>query len=185
MVQRFTGVRRTVRRRWLLIPAGVLAMVALALAGWLWVDRGVGVGLRGQAREVLARYDDRVAGKAGAPVPPPPEDRFPTGARAESAAADDGGSTRLTIYFTGSAPGNGPCERDYYGEALESEGAVAVVLEGKPRDLFERFNLSVDTELCDLIGYRRTVTVTLSEPLRRRAVLDGRSGQPIPVKLGE
>lgn len=175
MAQRLTGMRRMIRRRWFLLPTGIFVLVALALAGWLWVDRGVGVGLRGHARDVLARYD-------GAAAPPPPTDKFLPGVQVESAATTNG-STRLTVSFTGAAPGNGPCERDYDVEAIESDNAVVVVLEGRPRNLLEQLHLQFDTELCLLIGYPRTATVTLDQPVRDRAVLDGRSGQPVDVAV--
>lgn len=83
--------------------------------------------------------------------------------------------------FIAEAPGNGPCERDYYAEAFESAGAVVVVLEGKPRNVLERFNLSPGEGACLLIGHPRTATVVLARPLGGRAVLDGRSAQPVTV----
>jgi hypothetical protein len=176
-----------IKRRRLLIPLGTILLVALALAGWLWVDRGVGVGLRGQAREVLARYDEAVPAAGGTPgraptAPPLATDKFLPGTQVESAVTI-GGGRRLTVSFTGAAPGSGSCERDYHVEAFESSAAVVVVLEGKPRNILERLHLQSDTELCDAIGHPRTATVTLAQPLRDRAVLDGRSGQPVGVTV--
>ncbi|OJF15435.1 hypothetical protein BG844_04490 [Couchioplanes caeruleus subsp. caeruleus] len=56
-----------------------------------------------------------------------------------------------------------------------------MVLEGKPRNILERLHLSVDTETCLALGHPRTVTVVLGQPLGDRAVLDGRSGEPVRV----
>ncbi|MET8152205.1 hypothetical protein ACIBSW_01970 [Actinoplanes sp. NPDC049668] len=153
------------------VAAGALSLVAMALAGWLWVDRGVGVGLRGHAEEILARHG---SGR------PPPSGPFLIGTNVESASTVEGG-TRLTVEFVGEAPGNGPCERDYYAEAFESESAVVVVLEGKPRSLLERLNLGFGEESCLLIGHRRTATVVLTRPLGDRPVLDGHSADPVAV----
>jgi hypothetical protein len=177
-VERRWDVRLMIkRRRWWLL-AGVFSSVGLMLAGWLWVDRGVGLGLRRQAREILARYDDD--GGAAAP----PSAKYLGGVHVESAAVAPGGA-RLTLGFVADPPGNGPCERDYYAEAFESANAVVVVLEGKPHDLLERFDVSLEPEAsCLLIGYSRTATVTLAQPLGSRAVLDGRGGEPVPVTAG-
>jgi hypothetical protein len=175
-----------IKSRRLLLPAGVLILATLALVGWLWVDRGVGIGLRGQARDVLGRYDDAVAKGGGTPgagltAPPAPTDKFLRGNPVESATTSRG-STTLIASFTGFAPGDGQCEREYYAEALESERAVVIVVQGKPRNLLERLNLDSMPGTCDLIGYRRTATVTLAEPLNNRVLLDER-GQPVKVSV--
>ncbi|GID98139.1 hypothetical protein Adi01nite_75510 [Amorphoplanes digitatis] len=162
--------------RWRLpAAAGALLLVTLALTGWLWADRGVGAGLREHAREILTRHD-----AAGRTAQPPSSGRYLTGTLVESATTAEG-STRLTVEFTGDAPGNGPCERDYYAEAFESASAVVVVLEGKPRNLLERLNLGFGEETCLLVGQRRTATVVLTRPLHGRTVLDGHTAEPVAV----
>lgn len=65
------------------------------------------------------------------------------------------------------------CTADYTGEAVESETAIVVIVRGysdlpSPRPTGPIF--------CPAIGYARTVTVSLSEPLGDRTVLDHWSG---------
>ena len=163
-------------RRWrVLLPAAAVLLVVLALAGRLWLDRGVGSGLRGHARDILSRYDGTATTT--------PDTRFRPGVQVESATTTADG-TRLTVRFTGEAPGDGPCERDYDIEAVASARAVVVVVEGRPRGLLERFHVSVDVESCDAVGHPRTATVELAEPLGDRVVLDGRGGEPVPLTAG-
>nr|BFE68386.1 hypothetical protein GCM10020092_016870 [Actinoplanes digitatis] len=138
-------------------------------------SRRGGAGLREHAREILTRHD-----AAGRTAQPPSSGRYLTGTLVESATTAEG-STRLTVEFTGDAPGNGPCERDYYAEAFESASAVVVVLEGKPRNLLERLNLGFGEETCLLVGQRRTATVVLTRPLHGRTVLDGHTAEPVAV----
>jgi hypothetical protein len=164
----------TRRRRVLAAAAAIVSAGLLALAGWMYADRGVGMGLREHAREVLARHDEADGGVSDADV-------FMAAMGVESATTTRT-STRLTVTFIGArGPGSEPCGRDYDAEAIESANAVVVIVAGRPRDLLERFNISLDTELCTAIGYERTATVTLTRPLGERAVLDAQTGRPVRV----
>jgi hypothetical protein len=165
----------TRRRRVLAAAAAVVSAGLLALAGWAYADRGVGMGLREHAREVLARHE------ADGGVPPPSGASM--GSVGVESATTTRTSTRLTLTFTGAqGPGSEPCGSDYDAEAIESANAVVVIVAGRPRDLLERFNISLDTEVCLLIGYPRTATVTLTRPVGERVVLDV-NGEPVRVTV--
>jgi len=103
----------------------------------------------------------------------------PVGISIEKAAVEPGGR-RLTVTIPGS-PGSSkePCGADYTAEAIESANAVAVIVhsvsyeqahpgEGLPR-------------ACPAIGAFRQATVDLAEPLGNRAVLESRTGMPVPL----
>jgi hypothetical protein len=167
----------TKRRRVLAVVAIVVSAGLLALGGWAYADRGVGMGLRQHARAVLAHHD---AGGGG--VLPP------SGAALGSLGVDSATttktSTELVVTFTGARdPGSEPCGMDYDAEAIESATAVVVVVAGRPDGLLERFNISLGTESCDLVGYPRTATVTLKRPLGDRPVLEVQDGQPVRVTI--
>ncbi|WP_203721930.1 hypothetical protein [Paractinoplanes abujensis] len=126
----------------------------------------------------------RAAVDGGTPVQvDPPDgnpDDIPNGAVAEAARAD---GLRLTVKFTGSREGAGePCGADYTAEAVESERAVAVLIQERPYSGPPPSVAAGTTHACLAIGYLRTAAVTLSEPLGGRAVLEVQQGQPVPVK---
>lgn len=136
--------------------------------------------LRRQAGRALARYDEAVAEAGGSEkvtVTLPSWD--PTvgapGLAIESARVTPGG-TRLTVSFTGArGPAVEPCGTDYAAEAVESARAVVVILVAQHH---------ADNEICTFIGFPRTATVNLVQPLAGRAVLEVREGQPVPVSTG-
>ncbi|MBL7257543.1 hypothetical protein [Paractinoplanes lichenicola] len=126
----------------------------------------------------------RAAVDSGTPVQVDPPagnpDDIPHGAAAEAARPD---GLRLTVKFTGSREGaDKPCGADYTAEAVESERAVAVLIQERPYDGPPPSVPAGSTHACMLVGYMRTVTVTLSEPLGGRAVIEVQQGQPVPVK---
>jgi hypothetical protein len=83
----------------------------------------------------------------------------------DSAAVSPDGQV-LTFGFVGAHAGNGPCDAEYTGSVAESPAAVAVAVQE-----IRGQTASGDT-LCDLVGYPRTVTVTLGRPLDGRVVVD-------------
>jgi hypothetical protein len=97
----------------------------------------------------------------GARYMPPniPHVRRIGGARVES---DD---ARLTITFIGGPPDT----HDYAAQTIESDTAVAVIIE--PTRL--------PTGPTRAVGYRREVGVTLRSPLAARVLIDGTSGAPV------
>ncbi len=72
---------------------------------------------------------------------------------------------RLSVGFTGG------CNEDDRAEAVESNLAVVVIIHV----------VHVGPECARLIGKSYTVTVDLARPLADRAVLEVRTGQPVPV----
>ncbi|MFF0470700.1 hypothetical protein ACFYPX_25115 [Micromonospora zamorensis] len=142
------------------------------------LPRGESLGeLRQQAREALARYDQAVvdAGGAGAVTPTPPPWTSPPGIAIESATTTGAGA-QLTVDFTGVfGPATGRCGADYHAESVESANAVVVIV------IAQHHNSG---EVCTLVGSPRTATLNLAQPLGRRAVLDVREGQPVPLTLG-
>ncbi|MFF5081446.1 hypothetical protein ACFY36_30735 [Actinoplanes sp. NPDC000266] len=94
------------------------------------------------------------------------------GPAAESATTS---GRAVTLRFTGSrAPASEPCGADYPARAVESPHAVVVIIEEQPHD---------GDEICPMIGFSRTATVELTEPLGERAILDVQQGQPVPLVL--
>jgi hypothetical protein len=80
----------------------------------------------------------------------------------------------LTYFFTGAQEGTGPCQEIYRGAVAESPTAVAVAIGAIPH---ETPNAGV---ACTLIGYPRSVSVTLASPLGGRVLVDDR-GSVAPV----
>jgi hypothetical protein len=134
--------------------------------------------MRRQAAKALARYDAAAAAAGpSAPVdveaPPWDPNNAPPGMSIEAAKGTPAG-TRLTVTFTGAKdPATEPCGADYYAEAVESERAVVVIVIAQPH---------AADEICTLAGFARTATLNLARPLRERAVLEARQGQPVPVE---
>lgn len=117
-----------------------------------------------------------VAGSATVNVTPPSWDPYntPAGLSIESATTTTD-SRRLTVAITGSrGPRTEPCGADYSAQAVESANAVVVVVVTHPH---------ADGEVCPAIGAPRTTTVDLAEPLGERAVLEVRSGLPVPSTI--
>lgn len=134
--------------------------------------------MRQQAGEALARYEQALINAEGADtvtVTPPPWNS-PPGISIESATSTRAG-TRLTVTFTGTRePATRPCGADYHAEAVESANAVVVIVIAQPH---------AANEVCTLVGYRRTASLTLAQPLRQRVVLEARQGQPVPLTTPE
>jgi hypothetical protein len=83
------------------------------------------------------------------------------------------GRNRLTLYFTGARPlqADDPCSRAYEAVAEPTDDMMVVTvraLAGSPLP---------PGQGCEDIGYDRSVTVDLPEPLEGRPVVDGASGQ--------
>ena len=107
-------------------------------------------------------------------MPEPPWDSAnpPSGMTINSATVSADGRT-LTTHFVGSnGPATQPCGVDYTAVPVESDRAVVVMI-------FEHAYSSHDS--CNLIGYPRTADAQLAAPLGQRAVLEVRTGQPVPV----
>jgi hypothetical protein len=84
-----------------------------------------------------------------------------------------GDPDRLTLYFVGGPPGRSdePCARAYQATAQPSSDRMTVTLRELPSPPLP------PGHGCALVGYGRTVTVELPEPLRGRPVVDGATGQ--------
>jgi hypothetical protein len=82
-------------------------------------------------------------------------------------------SRTLTLTFTGAAAGTGPCTADYRAHVTESAVAVAVGIEATMH--------GPSATICDAIGYSRHVTITLSQPLGARVLVDENNAAAIEV----
>lgn len=110
-------------------------------------------------------------------VPPSWDPNAPPYGESIESATTRRNSTELTVSFTGArGPASEPCGEDHHAEAIESGNAVIVI------HIIERRHLD-GNETCTLIGYTRTETVTLAQPLGERAVLEGREGLPVAVTI--
>ena len=76
--------------------------------------------------------------------------------------------------FTGAAAGTGPCTADYTIDQLASDTAVAVSVQEHPH--------GTGSEICLLMGYSRTKTVTLREPLGARVLVNAATTGAIAVQ---
>jgi hypothetical protein len=87
------------------------------------------------------------------------------------------GAERLTLYFTGGPPGppDEPCARTYQATAAVSGDRMTVTVWELPAAPLP------PGQGCADVGYGRTVTVELPEPLRGRLVLDGATGEQRPA----
>jgi hypothetical protein len=84
---------------------------------------------------------------------------------------------RLTLYFTGGPPGppDQPCARTYQATATPSADKMTVTVRELPAPPLPPGHGCAD------VGYGRTVTIALPEPLRGRRVVDGATGKERPV----
>jgi hypothetical protein len=84
---------------------------------------------------------------------------------------------RLTLYFTGGPPGppDQPCARAYQATATSSADRMTVTVRELPSAPLP------PGHGCAAVGYGRTVTIELPEPLRSRQVVDGATGEQRPV----
>jgi hypothetical protein len=168
-----------VRRRWMLWVAAVAVLGGCSndakTADGGVLPKGESWGeMRQQAGEALARYDQAVidAGGSATVSPTPPPWNSPAGMSIESAAGTRA-DTQLTVTFTGArGPATQPCGADYHAEPVESANAVVVIVIAQPH---------AANETCLMIGYARTATLNLAQPLGQRVVLEARQGQPVPL----
>lgn len=107
-----------------------------------------------------------------------PSARFPTpaaalhlGTQSAHIASDD---KTITVSFTGAAAGTGPCTADYTIDQLASDTAVAVSV--------KEHRHATGSETCLSIGYGRSATVTLKEPLGARVLVNATTTGPIAVE---
>jgi hypothetical protein len=96
----------------------------------------------------------------------------------EFATASQGGRA-ITISFVGGHAGHQPCDDSYTASATPSRTAVAFII----RQIPVTTPLPADTG-CYEVGYERTVTVHLTQPLGPRVLIDGADAIPIPVSHG-
>jgi hypothetical protein len=84
---------------------------------------------------------------------------------------------RLILYFTGGPPGppDEPCARAYQATAASSGNRLMVTVRELPAAPLPPGHGCAD------VGYGRTVTIELPEPLRDRLVVDGANGEQRPV----
>ena len=103
-----------------------------------------------------------------------PDDQ-PIGIQIESATGSAAGR-QLTVGLVGAGGSSDqPCGADYTAEAVESPLAIVVLVTEHP-------HISLG-EACTMEGHYRTAEVQLAAPLGNRAVLEVRTGQPVPVTL--
>lgn len=112
----------------------------------------------------------RVAVDPSVTVEPPPynADNPPVGISIDAAYGKPD-SRKLEVSFTG-------CATDQYAaEAAESDLAVVIIIDrAEPQ-------ASLPSGCARLVGASRSLTVTLADPLGKRAVLEVRQGLPVPV----
>jgi hypothetical protein len=112
----------------------------------------------------------RVAVDPSVTVEPPPynADNPPVGISIDAAYGKPD-SRKLQVSFTG-------CATDQYAaEAVESDLAVVIIIDRTAPQA------SLPSGCARLVGASRSLTVTLADPLGKRAVLEVRQGLPVPV----
>jgi hypothetical protein len=155
---------RGLRGRWSL-GSKTTALLGVAAVG------AVGVGLVWMAGGD-GRASDRASGSANASIPAAPQAQ----GRAvpwDGARLVHGEPERLTLYFVGGPPGrpDDPCARAYAATAKPTGDRVTVTLRELPAPP------PPPGHGCAAIGYGRSLTVALPEPLRGRPVVDGATGE--------
>jgi hypothetical protein len=80
------------------------------------------------------------------------------------------------VSFTGGPQGVpvGPCAPLYKGETEVTDDTVTLTVSAWTTS-------QLSTAICAAVGYTRSLTVTLSEPLRGRRLVDGATGRTMPV----
>jgi hypothetical protein len=140
-------------------PLGVGAIGAVVV-GLVWIAGGDGraSGQAGGGANADAAAGSEVRGRA---------------VRWDGARLVRGDPERLTLYFTGGPPGrpDEPCARAYQATAQPSGNRMTVTLRELPSPPLPPGHGCAD------VGYGRTITVELPEPLRDRPVVDGATGQ--------
>jgi hypothetical protein len=117
-----------------------------------------------------------VSPEATVTVTPPPWDPFdaPAGLAPQSATTGRDGST-VTLHFTGSADGDGPCSATYTARAVESDTAAVVIIDE------HHAAGSTGDQVCPALGHPRTAELTLRRPLGDRTLLEVTQGRPVRV----
>ena len=138
---------------------GVAAVGAVGV-GLVWITGADG------------RASGRAGGGANASIPAGSVARG-RAVRWDGARVVRGDPDRLTLYFAGGPPGRpeDPCARAYTATAEPSGEQMTVTLRELPAPPLPPGHGCAD------MGYGRTVTVALPEPLRGRPVVDGATGQ--------
>jgi len=144
-----------------LLSAGAVGAVAVGL---VWIAGGAG------------RPPDRADRGANADVAAGSQARGQP-LRWDGARLARGDPERLTLYFVGAPPGpsDDPCARAYEATAEPTADKVTVTLRELPAPPLP------PGHACAAIGYARTATVELPEPLRDRPLVDGATGKQRPV----
>ena len=92
-------------------------------------------------------------------------------------------STSLTVSFVGSPwPGDNPCGAEYSASSVESDRAVAVIIE--EHHSASPFPVQTPPIACPAVGLVRAISVDLSNPLGERTVLDVAYSKPVPLGTG-
>jgi hypothetical protein len=102
-------------------------------------------------------------------VPPPYNADHPPDGISIDAAYGKADSRKLTVEFTWCGA------TDYAAEAVESDLAVVVIISPNAPES------SPQSGCARLAGASKSLTVTLADPLGKRAVLEVRQGLPVPV----
>jgi hypothetical protein len=158
---------RGLRSRWSLWPGTTAVLAAGAVGavvvGLVWIAGGDG---RASGRASSANAAGTTGSQAqGAPV------------RWDGARLAHGRPERLTLYFTGGPPGppDQPCAGTYQATAASTANRMTVTVRELPAAPLPPGHGCAD------VGYGRTVTIELPEPLRGRPVVDGAAGKERPV----
>lgn len=81
----------------------------------------------------------------------------------------------ITIDFVGAQYGaDKPCGKDYIPEAITSVHAVVIIVRTKDYQ-------GLQFGACNMMGFARTASVQLPEPLGNRVLLEGTTGHPVTV----
>jgi hypothetical protein len=158
---------RESRSRWSLRSKGTallaIGAVGAVVVGLVWIAGGDGTA---SGRASSANAGGTIGSQArGAPV------------RWDGARLVRGTPERLTLYFTGGPPGppDQPCAGTYQATAASTANRMTVTVRELPAAPLPPGHGCAD------VGYGRTVTIELPEPLRGHPVVDGASGKERPV----
>lgn len=89
----------------------------------------------------------------------------------------EAGGRRLVVSYIGGAPQSaklGPCSPLYKDETVATDDAVTLTVSAWT-------TRPLTNVICAGVGYARSLTVTLPEPLRGRRLVDGATGRTMPV----
>lgn len=161
--QAATGARAGRRSPWILAPAAVIAVIALgviaasSVSGHRREESVTATGRKGNDPEASAPADGRLLSGQGFDVVQVSE-------RAWSGVRSTTDGTALVIAFVGGPPfdESDACSVEYRGVVDETRDRAEVTLYGRhPTD---------EPTACNALGYFRTVTVALREPIGDRTL---------------